>query len=263
MPRFAVLLLGMMLLVAAWPAARHGLTGRVEGPAGPVAGAAVRVQGTGLVTHTDAAGRFLLPFAAGPGRLTASAPGFFIAGGRLPAPLRLRPLPAEDHEGYEWVDPVPAPGDEHRCGSCHADIFREWRSSGHSRSATGRHFLSLYDGSDWHGRPGTGWGLLGERPDGSGVCASCHAPTVRDDDPALFDLRQVKGVAARGVHCDYCHKVQGLAEGEIGLTHGRFLLDLLRPREGQLFFGPLDDVDRDEDAHSPFYRDSRYCAACH
>jgi hypothetical protein len=38
---------------------------------------------------------------------------------------------------------------------------------------------------------------------------------------------------------------------------------LLRPLEGQLFFGTLDDVDRGEDAFSPFYRDSRYCAACH
>src|SRR5207244_3382643 len=40
-------------------------------------------------------------------------------------------------------------------------------------------------------------------------------------------------------------------------------LRLLRPREGQLFFGPLDDVDRGEDAYSPLYRDSRYCASCH
>src|SRR5262249_37185986 len=37
----------------------------------------------------------------------------------------------------------------------------------------------------------------------------------------------------------------------------------LRPAHGQLFFGPLDDVDRGEDAYSPLYRDSRYCATCH
>jgi hypothetical protein len=49
----------------------------------------------------------------------------------------------------------------------------------------------------------------------------------------------------------------------LGLTHGRYKLALRRPSEGQLFFGPLDDVDRGEDAFSPFYRDSRYCAACH
>src|SRR5205085_2029162 len=30
-----------------------------------------------------------------------------------------------------------------------------------------------------------------------------------------------------------------------------------------LFFGSLDDVDRGEDAFSPLYRQSRYCASCH
>jgi hypothetical protein len=42
---------------------------------------------------------------------------------------------------------------------------------------------------------------------------------------------------------------------------------LLRPggggHRGQLFFGTLDDVDRGEDAFSPVYRDSKYCASCH
>src|SRR5262249_48794666 len=51
--------------------------------------------------------------------------------------------------------------------------------------------------------------------------------------------------------------------GPFGLTHGRFGLALLRPTHGQLFFGPLDDVDRGDDAYSPLYRDARYCASCH
>jgi hypothetical protein len=80
---------------------------------------------------------------------------------------------------------------------------------------------------------------------------------------SYFDVRNARGVAAEGVHCDYCHKVQGIGEGQLGQSHGRFNLRLLRPAEGQLFFGPLDDVDRGEDSFSPFYRDSRYCASCH
>ncbi len=76
-------------------------------------------------------------------------------------------------------------------------------------------------------------------------------------------MRQVQGVALRGVHCDYCHKIESVADGPIGLSHGRFNLRLLRPSEGQLFFGALDDVDRGEDTYSPLYRDSRYCASCH
>ena len=127
---------------------------------------------------------------------------------------------------------------------------------------SGRHFRNLYDCTDWHcGR--AGWGLLAEHPDGAGVCSSCHAPAVRDDDPAVFDLRKLEGVARLGVHCDYCHKVAGPGDGQLGLAHGRFYLRLLRPRSGQLFFGPLDDVDRGEDSFSPFQRDSRFCASCH
>lgn len=244
---------GLALSVAAlatlWPAARPGLVvGRVEGPDGPLPGASVRTQATAFSTRSDRAGRFTLP-GSPHARLTASLAGFFIAGGPPSSTLRLRPLPREDNETYAWVDPTQHPGDEQRCGNCHAEMYREWKGSRHSRSATSRHFLGVYDD------------LLQDHPDGSGVCASCHAPTAAGDP--VLDLRRVSDVAARGVHCDYCHKVQDIGPGEIGLTHGRFLLKTLRPKEGQLFFGPLDDVDRGEDAYSPIYRDSRYCAACH
>jgi hypothetical protein len=230
----------------------------------------VRFKGTTSSAVTDAVGRFRLTQGANAPRspqtrLTAWKDGYLIAGQRFSARpiLRMTPLPTEDNEGYEWIDPTPLAADEKRCGNCHAQIHREWAGGGHARSATGKHFRNLYDGSDWHGTPGAGWGLLVEKPDGAGVCSSCHAPTVRDDDPALFDLRKVRGVNALGVHCDYCHKIAGLGEGQIGLAHGRFLHRLLRPAQGQLFFGPLDDVDRGEDTFAPFYRDSRYCAACH
>jgi hypothetical protein len=237
-----------------------------------VAGARVRWQGLGEAVQTDARGRFWLPQAAGERRITAWKDGYLIAGVRPGLgllQLHLQPLPTEDHPEYAWVDPTP--GGPNHCGTCHGEIYREWARSGHARSATGRRFRNLYEGTDWNGRPDSGWGLLRQYPDGAGVCSSCHAPAVADNDPATFDLRQVQGVAARGVHCDYCHKIKDVAAGTPGLTHGRFGLPLLRPAStgergagsGQLFFGPLDDVDRGEDAYSPLYRDSRYCAACH
>lgn len=252
-------LVGMALL--ALPIARLNLIeGRVFDEVGPVAGARVRLKGTRTFTHTDAEGRFSLPQAASGRRVTAWKTGYLIGGARREGPLELRltRLPAEDDPDYAWVDPAPDAGQIHNCGNCHAEIYREWARSGHARSVNGRHFRNLYEGTDWHGRPGVGWGLLTQYPEGSGVCASCHAPTSAD-----YDLRQVQGVAAHGVHCDYCHKIAGLAGGPIGLSHGRFNLRLLRPSEGQLFFGPLDDVDRGEDAAAPLYRDSRYCASCH
>lgn len=239
-------LLALALLLPA-PAAPSGL---VIDEHGPVRGAVVRLDGSAVSTRTDASGRFRLPPSSR--RFTAWKEGYFIAGSRSPF-LRLEPLPSHDNEEYAWVDPRPDASDQ-ACGNCHAQIHDEWSRGGHARSATGRAFRDLY--AD----------LLAEHPNGSGVCASCHAPGVREDDPALFDLRRVKGVDALGVHCDYCHKVAGPSEdreAKLGLTHGRFFLRLLRPSQGQLFFGPLDDVDRGEDSYSPFYRDSRYCAACH
>jgi hypothetical protein len=255
---------GLFLALPGPPPA--GLAGTVRDPAGPVEGARVRGKGRSDFVLTDAAGRFRLPGAFRESdRVTAAKEGRVIAGspaGRRPLALDLAAPPAEDCERYRWVGPEPDPARPQNCGNCHGAIYREWSQSGHARSADNPHFRTLYDGSDWQGRPGAGWDLLAENPDGAGVCTACHAPTVASDDPAYFDLRRAEGIAARGVHCDYCHKVAGTT-GEVGLTHGRFGLTLLRPAEGQLFFGPLDDVDRGEDVYAPLYRQSRYCASCH
>jgi hypothetical protein len=255
----------VLLLWGRWNDNPSSLTGTVADADGFVAGARVRIQGSPGHALTDAAGRFTLAARPGHGRITAWLEGYFIAGidaSSDPLHLQLKPLPEEDCERYAWVDPAPDPARPQNCGNCHNEIYREWLGSGHARAATGLHFRNLFDGSDGHGRPNRGWSLLADHPDGAGVCTACHAPAVSFLDPAYFDLRQVRGVAAGGVHCDYCHKVSGVA-GEVGVTHGRFGLKLLRPEEGQLFFGPLDDVDRGEDAHLPLYRHSRYCAPCH
>jgi hypothetical protein len=261
------------------------VSGHVRAQGIPVVGARVRLKGTPATAVTDAAGHFRLPHAKG-GRVTAWKNGHFIAGtsvGSSPLELTLLPLPEADRDDYAWVDPAPDPSKPGNCGNCHGEIYREWAASGHSRSATGRRFRNLYEGTNWNGDPGVGWGLLNDYPVGAGVCASCHAPAIPDTDTAVqLDLRKVSGVATRGVHCDYCHKVADVGDGTVGLKHGRFNLPLLRPASvgrdsdpdkprqdrnanprKQLFFGPLDDVDRGEDAYSPLYLESRYCASCH
>lgn len=277
-PSLALLLL-LTLLIGGWliaPACPEPvfLTGQVTDAHGAIRGACVRRQTDSQSATTDAAGRFRLPRLHGASdKVTVSKEGYFIAGrSALSSPLsfRLTPLPAVDREDYEWVDPVPDRTNPNNCGNCHAEIYREWSASRHANSSTNRRFLNLFDGSDWQGRPGVSWSLLADHPNAAGVCTACHAPTVTSfNDPAFSDLRQVSGVSARGVHCDYCHKVADVVRvpnvpGEgVGRTHGRFGLKLLRPQDGQLFFGPLDDVDRGEDAFSPLYRESRYCASCH
>jgi hypothetical protein len=269
MRRVSLLVLGLLVglpLLLVRPAAVDSAssTGVVTSGDVPVAGALVRLKGTRLHTHTDQGGWFRLP--ARPGeRLTAWQDGFFIGGSRVekvrPFRLRLEPLPTDDNDEYSWVDPSPSAENEHACANCHAEIHREWAESGHARSATGRRFRNLYEGTNWKGEPDEGWGLLRDHPDGAGVCAACHAPAAPES--AFLDLREVRGTAARGVHCDYCHKIADVADGKGGLNFGRFAHRLGRPHQGQLFFGPLDDVDRGEDAFSPLYRDSRYCASCH
>jgi hypothetical protein len=260
-------LLGLTGRPAPAPAPAEAVAGQVLGPDRPVAGATVRVQGTARHALSDERGHFRLPRLPGRRRVTAWREGFLITGARPsggPLTLRLSPLPAEDNLDYAWVSPAPNPADEQACANCHAEIYREWSASGHARSASGRRFRNLYEGTSWDGEAGVGWGLVNDRPHGAAVCSSCHAPAIPAGDPGLFDLRELRDATAlRGVHCDFCHKVADVGPGSFGPAFGAFNLRLLRPKEGQLFFGPLDDVDRGEDAFSPLYRDSRYCASCH
>ncbi len=239
------------------------IQGQVFGGGDPVAGARVRFRGQPASVLTDADGLFQIPPPRREkGHLAVCKEGYIIAGAPVssaPLVFNLHRLPAKDFEGYQWIEPAPDPSRQHNCGNCHGEIYQEWSASGHARSASNRRFLNLLDGSDRDGRPHVGWSLRDDHPDGVGVCNACHAPTASFDT----DFRNMKGAAASGVHCDFCHKIAGASTEHLGITHGRYGYQLLRPAQGQLFFGPLDDVDRGEDAFSPIYHESRYCAACH
>ena len=243
--------------------------GQVVADDGPVQGARVRKKGDTASVLTDSEGRFELPISYDPDappHVTAWKKGYYIGGGvakQQPIEIQLNTIPDHDFEDYEWVDPTPDDMSIHSCGNCHEEIYQEWKSDGHANSANNRHFLNLYDGSDWHGNPDVGWSLVRDYPEGIGVCNACHIPSAKLDDLAISDIRDIKGVPRLGVHCDFCHKVEDVAESNIGLTHGRFGLSLLRPDHGQVFFGPLDDVDRGEDVFSPLQSKSRFCASCH
>jgi hypothetical protein len=243
------------------------IEGEVRDRIGPVRGARVRIKGEEDSTRTDVDGRFrIAKRGANAERITVWKPGYFIGGSAARRELvliELQDLPIEDNDSYSWVDPTPSRTSKGNCGNCHAEMHREWADNGHANAATNRHFLSLYQGTDYQGKRRVGWSLRDEYPDGVGVCTACHAPSVPNGDPAYFDLSKLQGVPRLGVHCDYCHKISDAGLGKLGLTHGRFGLQLLRPTEGQLFLGPLDDVDGGEDAYSPLYKESRYCASCH
>lgn len=236
------------------PAISPPLRGRVMAGEQPVAGARVRLKGDCQSVLTDDFGRFQLEARPREGQtITAAKAGYLIAGlpsAAEPLEIRLTPLPTADHRQYRWIDPAPNADDSGACGNCHQAIYEEWRSDGHARSTVSQQFQATLDA------------LAEDYPEGVDVCWSCHAPTL-EPDRATFDLRQVTGTPADGVHCDFCHKVRDAKTEQAGLTHGRFAYDLLRPAAGQLFFGPLDDVDRGEDAYSPLQSESRFCAPCH
>lgn len=246
---------------------RSFIRGQVVDEAKPLSAARVRIKGHAVSTVTDEQGRFSLPApATRPLRIAAWKHGYLIAGVAVddkPLQIQLKPLPASDNSDYRWVDPAPDEASEHNCGNCHRNIYDEWKSTGHATAAQNRQFANLYEGTDWNGNAGHGWSLIDEHPDGAGVCAACHAPGIHFESGASNDMRSVTGVASDGVHCDFCHKVVNTEPGDFGLMHGRFALQLLRPHEGQLFFGPLDDVDRGEDSYSPLQSESSFCASCH
>jgi hypothetical protein len=235
------------------------VTGIVVDADGPATGVLVQFAGTKTSTTSDAEGRFRLPHPSWPVTVTAWKTGHFIATASIDAlelKLVLRKLPAADHEDFRW--------NPDGCMQCHNDIRNEWHSSAHGHGDGISRFDHLF-----HGRAATGkeigWSLKREKPEGTEVCASCHSPGL-----GFFALERggpsphlVKPVTVNRIHCDFCHKIVGPAGAEVGLTHGKFGLDLLRPREGRLNFGPLTDAALDENSYSPFYKQSRYCASCH
>jgi hypothetical protein len=249
--------------------ADNSVTGKVVDVQGQVAGAKVRYQGSGAFHLTNAMGQFKLPAATKKtSRVTAWKKGYAITAADLAGAmiqLTLKPLPGVDNEDYAWIDPAPHPKQANNCGNCHVQIYQEWHGSAHARSAKNPRFLSLFGGTDGHGKPSPTWSVVDEHPIGSAVCASCHAPTF--NDPNLdYDMRKVPGVAAQGVHCDYCHKVVDAPTDKLGLRFGRDGLTLLRPKAGALLtFGPLEDAYRpgEDFGHLPLYKESGYCASCH
>jgi hypothetical protein len=252
---------GLLLRQSLSPENIHG---QVRDAQGPVQGATVRVQGKSHSSQSDGNGRFLLPKPTGKeNRLVAWKTDYRIAALSLtnkPLDLFLKPLPAEDNEDYAWIVPAPSPTRENNCGNCHEEIYREWRTSGHARSAANPRFLALFDGGEEKS-----WNLRRQHPLGAGVCAACHAPTFRDST-LEYDMTRVSGIAAKGVHCDYCHKIVDAPTDKLGTRFGRDGLKLLRPPQNDLLtFGPLDDAVRPGEsfAYSPLYKQSRYCASCH
>lgn len=228
-------------------AQRETITGVVVDDTGPVHGALVRIQTTGVHTKTGIDGSFSLTTALleGPLRLTAFAPGYYIAG-----PIAARPGDTDvtfkfvkhatvDDPSYEWIAAHNV-GRSRHCERCHSDPtdvaaalpFDEWRNDAHATSAVNPRFLSMYRGTDLNGQqrssatryayhrdygkvplvpdpeePYFGPGVLLDGEPAAGNCAACHAPAAISRHTPAVDFNSLTAVGREGGTCDLCHKV--------------------------------------------------------
>jgi hypothetical protein len=328
-----LLFVGLTLASACIRPTESAVSGVVLGPHEAVQGAVVRVLARNIAATTDSQGRFTLTGVPSSERvaLTAWAPGYFISGlrsvkpGATDARLELQPYEEADHPGYEWVSAFADGGEEANCQNCHAGSpvnglpFDGWLADAHSQATANARFFSMYSGTDLQGntspptryaynrdygsfplapdlsRPYFGPGYKLDFPETAGNCAACHAPAASVDQPYGVDPREVAGVGAEGVACDFCHKVaEVILDPDSGLPRpnmpGVLSFQLRRPGEGHQFFaGPYHDVaavppEQDcqglcavchfqqiqamwpyatEDTYAPVQAESRFCAPCH
>lgn len=153
-----------------------------------------------------------------------------------------------------------------RCGECHRDIYRQWRSSSHSFAASNDHYLAqtrlrIHD--------------VPIKPHlGARFCANCHEPI------ALFAGEldpQGRGVDVpenrdEGLSCLACHRIQQLQPGHRG--NGDYVIAPHRPtlfeREehpvkralGQLMIRSRPATHR-EAMMRDLLRSADFCSTCH
>jgi hypothetical protein len=217
------------------------------------------------------------------------------------ASLLIRRHPTTDNPDYAFISPLLNMDNPTACAHCHRERtgatsgampVDEWLLDAHSSAPANPRFLSLYNGTTVEGIPDVsttfqfdpaqgvsvplapsmgadrvGPGFRLDFPEQSGSCAACHVPMLALLDPYHADPNQATGVAAEGVTCDFCHKIQDVylrpdGRPDPGLP-GVLSFELLRPPEGeQVFIGPFDDTPGD-DIYSPLQNESQFCAACH
>jgi hypothetical protein len=155
------------LLAAMAPVAPAQVSGVVRDASGPIPGATVRVQRTGLAVTTGRDGTFAIPGAGSRSLIsvTAYAPGYYTAGpfsvrgGGASVAVLLTKLPVRDHSGYQWIAAASSAGADLKCQNCHGDAtvkdsalpYDEWIRDAHGGSLQNRRFLSMYNGTDLNG----------------------------------------------------------------------------------------------------------------
>jgi len=201
-----------------------------------------------------------------------------------------------DNAAYTFRDPGDAPGELNtsaQCSHCHLSIHEAWWNSPHRTAAKNPAVHDVYQGmasgvaevdcsGTWSAvtEPGTGKALSAcvvaasvASTGTTGACADCHAPGI-DGEIGGRDLLDATGFAFEyGVHCDVCHHVESVHEGEAAGVAG--WLRVLRPSEpssspafgdwAPLTFGPYLDVLNPNMGSSwrEEFHEAAFCGGCH
>jgi hypothetical protein len=113
---------------------------------------------------------------------------------------------------------------------------------------------------------------LSSRPANTSVCADCHAAASAGHVAGGTNINEIDDVTyQKGIHCDFCHKIQHVTVNERPGVNGA--LTLLRPgppsfggfSKPEVFFGPYMDVILSVMGASwqPQFRTAELCSACH
>lgn len=135
------------------------------------------------------------------------------------------------------------------CGSCHTEIYRQWKGSMHSNAWKDPVYRALLNRAS-------------EATDGlvDRLCIGCHTPIGLTLGEATPSGEGMSTLADNGVQCDFCHNVSGAT----GIGNGAYVLTPMKYGR-RLKFGPF------KDAHSPYHDTSyselhtrsEFCGMCH
>lgn len=160
---------------------------------------------------------------------------------------------------------MPSPGQTRRpvvrafasaetCKPCHTEIYRQWRSSFHSRSAADPVFWRFFEPAVRDTDRGA-----------SALCLSCHAPAaaVGGEMSPVKALTGLGPVAKEGVTCDFCHTISGQEKPGEAISRGADPIS--RRAETAVKYGSHPDATTP--AHrtqlSAFLKSPELCSRCH
>ncbi|CAA6826212.1 MAG: Cytochrome c family protein [uncultured Thiotrichaceae bacterium] len=174
------------------------------------------------------------------------------------------PIPTAPHEVSSQV-----------CGSCHVEIFNEWKGSMHAQSTPMADPIHDAFYRKVIGDPKEeGVKKKGKYP----VCLKCHAPNAAMQKKTKLDA---KPAFAEGVNCVYCHTISGYKgttspEGKQQLGQAAYVNSTtsLQSPSGKNYTtsaqattpGPADPTFHPfpmEGKHSAIYKSNEICLGCH